>query len=53
MGRILNRVDAAAGGRSAACRSSTTLPLSRVTHTGPSFDPVQKTPASSRDERIE
>ena len=29
------------------------FPLSRVIQTGPSFDPVQNTPGSRRDERIE
>src|SRR6266487_6584259 len=41
------------GGRSFGETFFQFLPLSLVTHTGPSFDPVQKTPGSSRDERIE
>ena len=41
------------GGRPAGVTFFQVLPLSRVIHTGPSFDPVQKTPGSRRDERIE
>src|SRR5215813_6503691 len=41
------------GGRSRGVTFFHVLPLSFVTHTGPSFDPVQNTPGSRRDDRIE
>src|SRR3954447_11785272 len=41
------------GGSPAGVTFFHVLPLSRVIHTGPSFDPVQNTPGSRRDDRIE
>jgi hypothetical protein len=41
------------GGRSLGVTFFHVLPLSLVTHTGPSFAPVQNTPGSRRDDRIE
>src|SRR3954451_2789254 len=41
------------GGRSGGRTFFHVLPLSFVTHTGPSFEPVQNTFGSSRDARIE
>src|SRR3954469_23198982 len=41
------------GGRPGGVTFFHVLPLSFVTQTGPSFDPVQKTPGSSREDRIE
>ena len=40
------------GGRSFGVTFFQVFPLSRVTCTGPSFDPVQMTPGSSADSRI-
>ena len=40
------------GGRSFGVTFFHVFPLSFVTHTGPSFDPVQNTLGSRRDERI-
>ena len=40
-------------GRSFGVTFFQVLPVSLVTYTGPSFDPVQNTPGSRRDARIE
>src|SRR5262249_55331391 len=40
------------GGRSFGVTFFQVLPSSRVTHTGPSLEPVQITPGSSRDGRM-